>query len=235
MSTAQYAVLQENIGYRFADLQLLRTALTHPSYTGDGRSSDHNQRLEFLGDAVLGMLVAEWLYAEFPTEPEGRLTRIRASLVREGTLAEAARTLGIPQNMRLGRGEAHGGGALKDSILADAVESIIAAVYLDGGPEPARALIHSMLAPLLSKAEAGTLHRDSKTALQEAVRDANSEASIEYRIEEEWGPPHQKRFRTSVWVEGECLGIGEGTNKKSSEQAAARQAMAARRKGTPCT
>lgn len=228
--TAPYDQLQDKIGHRFADRTLLRTALTHPSYTGDGRPSDHNQRLEFLGDAVLGMCVAKWLYLAFPAWSEGRLTRVRAALVQEATLAEAARSLGVPGLMRLGRGEASGGGALKDSILADAFESIIAAVYLDGGQAPAHQLIEASLSPYLSRARAGTLHRDSKTALQEAVRNRDPDALIEYRLDAEWGPPHSKRFRTSVWVEGQCCGTGEGTSKKSAEQAAARVAMTAQEK-----
>lgn len=212
--------LEEKLGYRFKDPGLLLTALTHSSYANE-HACECNERLEFLGDSILGMVTAEELYLRFPDMPEGKMTRLRAELVCEGALYSVADTLGFGKSLRLGKGEEMTGGRTRHSILADCVEAVIAAVYLDGGMNEAKALIHRAV---LSRMEisAGENH-DWKTELQELVQmDGNS---VSYELCEESGPDHSKYFRFRVLLNGTEIGEGGGRTKKEAEQQAAKAAL----------
>ena len=217
--------LESRIGYHFKDPRLLQTALTHSSYANERHAEGavSYERLEFLGDSVLGLTAAEFLYTHEPALPEGRMTRLRAELVCETSLHEAALALGIGEHMRLGRGEELTGGRERTSILADMVESIIAAIYLDGGMEEARRLI---MAHVLCGARIDEVHpsADYKTALQELVQQ-KGEVQIRYEQTGESGPDHNKTFRFSVSVDGAAIGEGSGRTKKEAEQMAARCAL----------
>ena len=219
--------LEEKLGYRFRDRGLLRTALTHSSYANE-KHSDQTQsyeRLEFLGDSILGLVTAEFLYAHEPALPEGQMTRLRAELVCEASLHQVALGLGLGECMRLGRGEEHSGGRERPSILADMVEAVIAALYLDGGMDEARRFI---MERLLQDAEIGEAHRgaDYKTELQELVQQKPGRV-ISYEMTGESGPDHDKQFSVRVLLNGQPVGTGSGTSKKRAEQAAARAAVAA--------
>ena len=218
--------LEEKIGYFFHNRELLRTALTHSSYANERHSSacESYERLEFLGDSILGYVTAEFLYRHEPSLPEGRMTRLRAELVCEQSLHRVALHLGLGAYMRLGRGEEHTGGRERPSILADMVESVIAAMYLDSGSleEPRRFI----LAQILKDAEIGDAHRsaDYKTELQELVqRKANQH--IAYELVGESGPDHNKLFTFRVSINGENAGEGNGRTKKEAEQMAACEAL----------
>ena len=217
--------LEEKIGYSFRDHELLRTALTHSSYANERRGDCQSyERLEFLGDSILGYVTAEFLYRHEPLLPEGRMTRLRAELVCEQSLHRVALRLGLGTYMRLGRGEEHTGGRERPSILADMVESIIAAMYLDSGSleQPRR----FVLSQILQDAEIGESHRsaDYKTELQELVqRKANQH--IAYELIDESGPDHNKLFSFRVTINGENAGEGSGRTKKEAEQMAACEAL----------
>ena len=218
--------LEAAIGYRFKDISLLQNALAHSSYANERwhNSLLSNERLEFLGDSVLGMTVAEYLYRRFPDRPEGELTRMRADMVCEQTLAAVAQTVGLGEHLMLGHGEEQGGGRSRASILADAVESVIAACYLDGGFEPAKAFIDRFI---LCDVPVKQLHnRDYKTTFQELVQKKKDQI-IRYTLIGEEGPDHNKHFRVAVSVNGKTVGHGTGTSKKRAEQAAARAALEA--------
>ena len=217
--------LEEKIGYRFRDPELLLTALTHSSYAnerhGDCRSYE---RLEFLGDSILGLVTAEFLFAHEPPLPEGRMTRLRAELVCEQSLHQTALRLDLGEYMRLGRGEEHTGGRQRPSILADMVESVIAAMYLDsGGLEEPRRFI---MAQILQGVEIGETHRsaDYKTELQELVQ-RRADQHIAYELIGESGPDHNKLFSFRVTINGESAGEGSGRTKKEAEQMAACEAL----------
>ncbi|MBR5094731.1 MAG: ribonuclease III [Oscillospiraceae bacterium] len=222
--------LEKKIGYEFRDRSLLMTALTHSSYAnerhGDGRES--YERLEFLGDSILGHIAADFLYRHEPPIPEGRMTRLRAELVCEASLHQIALRLGLGGYMRLGKGEERSGGRERASILADMVESIIAAIYLDSGDlaEPRRFIMEQ----LLEKAEIGEEHRsaDYKTELQELVQ-RTPEQHILYEMTGQSGPDHDKTFTFCVRVNGVPVGEGRGRSKKEAEQMAAKQALEALR------
>ena len=207
------------------NLELLNRALIHPSYAfeNQGRTIEHNQRLEFLGDAVLGLIAAEYLYQSFPDLSEGDLTKIRASAVCESTLAAVARLIGLGDYLCLGKGEELSGGRERPSILADALEAVIGAIYLSGGFEPVRSFILRYLKDSLSQPPGGHLG-DYKTTLQETVQQRGSE-SVSYKIMQEFGPDHNKRFIAGVFYRGRLLGQGEGRTKKEAEQQAARIAL----------
>ena len=217
--------LEEKIGYSFRDHELLRTALTHSSYANERRGDCQSyERLELLGDSILGYVTAEFLYRHEPLLPEGRMTRLRAELVCEQSLHRVALRLGLGTYMRLGRGEEHTGGRERPSILADMVESIIAAMYLDSGSleQPRR----FVLSQILQDAEIGESHRsaDYKTELQELVqRKANQH--IAYELIDESGPDHNKLFSFRVTINGENAGEGSGRTKKEAEQMAACEAL----------
>jgi ribonuclease III, bacterial len=217
--------LEARLGYTFSRRELLEHALTHSSWSnerGSGRLGS-NERLEFLGDSVLGWLVAETLYHRFPQMPEGDMTRLRAELVCESSLAEASETIGLGQYLRLGRGEEQGGGRQRPSIIADAFEATLAAVYIDGGEGPARAMVERfILSKLKTAARSGS--NDHKTVLQEAVQHLGMAAPI-YRMVGESGPDHNKVFSAQVLYDGRVAGEGSGRSKKEAEQAAAKNAL----------
>ena len=218
--------LEEKLGYTFHDRQLLENALTHSSYANENKSKGEtsNERLEFLGDSVLGMVVADHLYRTHPNMPEGELTRTRAALVCEDSLVEVAAQLELGQYLKLGRGEDAGGGRQRPSIQADAVEAVIAAVYLDGGIGSARKLITNFILTNNEREQEGAI-RDFKTALQELVQ-RESGRVLSYRLMGESGPDHAKVFSVEVDLDGKPIGAGEGRSKKEAEQNAAKAAMA---------
>lgn len=218
--------LEENLHYRFKNIELLRSALYHSSYANEHRGTGitSNERLEFLGDAVLGFVSAEFLYQRHPDLPEGELTRIRAALVCEESLHEVARRLHLGQCLMLGKGEESGGGRRRPSILADAVEAVLAAVYLDGGIEPARELIHRVLLNKEQEELVENRRRDCKTELQELVQRKPNQA-LHYDLVSESGPDHAKVFSVAVTLNGQVVGLGSGHSKKEAEQAAARTAL----------
>jgi len=216
--------LETAIGYRFKNITLLQNALTHSSYANerwhDGLRS--NERLEFLGDSILGMVVAEFLYRNYPDRPEGELTRMRADMVCETALSIVAEEIHIGEHLLLGHGEEHGGGRRRASILADAVESVIAAIFLDAGIEPARGFIQRFI--LTRVPEKRLQHTDYKTALQELVQQKKNQA-VTYELVAESGPDHDKHFSVQVLLNGKPIGTGAGTSKKRAEQDAARDAL----------
>jgi ribonuclease-3 len=216
--------LETALGYRFHNITLLQNALTHSSYANERwhDSLRSNERLEFLGDSILGMVVAEHLYRNFPDRPEGELTRMRADMVCEQSLAAVANKLGLGQHMLLGHGEERFGGKNRPSILADAVESVIAASFLDGGFEAAAGIIRRFI---LTDVPVKKLHNvDYKTALQELVQQKKNQV-ISYTLVGESGPDHDKSFQVNVSLNGTVVGTGEGSSKKRAEQDAARCAM----------
>ncbi len=215
--------LEAAIGYRFQNIMLLQNALSHSSYANEHwhNSLMSNERLEFLGDSVLGMVVAEYLYRNFPDRPEGDLTRMRADMVCEQALAEVANRLDLGRHLLLGHGEEQGG-RTRASILADAVESVIAASFLDGGMDAARAFIEKFI---LCDVPVTRLHNvDYKTALQELVQ-KKKDQQLSYVLVGESGPDHDKRFEVAVFLNGDKIGQGSGSSKKRAEQDAARCAM----------
>ena len=218
--------LQENLGYRFRDESLLRGALYHSSYANEHRNENivSNERLEFLGDAVLGFVSAEFLYSRFPHAPEGELTRIRAALVREESLFEVAQALQLGECLMLGKGEESGGGRQRPSILADCTEAVFAAVYLDGGMDCARDLIHRVLLGKGDIEVAESRRRDYKTELQELVQRKPHQV-LRYELVGQSGPDHAKVFTVAVLLNGDPVGEGSGHSKKEAEQASARAAL----------
>ena len=220
--------LERKLNYAFRNPALLQEALNHSSYANEHRAAHlhSNERLEFLGDSVLGFVTAEFLFQRHPEAPEGDLTRIRAALVCEQSLYEVAQRLDLGQYLKLGRGEEAGGGRERTSILADAVEAVFAAVYLDGGMDAARALIHRCLLDAQRESVVEERRRDYKTALQELVQ-RQADQTLTYRMVDEQGPDHAKTFRAEVLLNGEAIGSGSGHSKKEAEQAAARAAMEA--------
>ena len=214
--------LENRLGYRFRNRELLAEALNHSSYANEHRGGlGSNERLEFLGDSVLGFVSAEYLFQGHPDLPEGDLTRMRAALVCEQSLYEVARELELGSYLKLGRGEEAGGGRERQSILADATEAVFAAVYLDGGIEKARELI---IRVLLSRGPAAEERRDYKTTLQEVVQRRSGQA-LTYHLVAQSGPDHTKKFCFEVRLNDPSIGQGEGHSKKEAEQAAARDAL----------
>lgn len=218
--------LEEKLGYTFRDSRLLEAALYHSSYANEHRGGgiQSNERLEFLGDSVLGMVTADYLYHKHPDLPEGDLTRIRAALVCEQSLYEVAQSLDLGSYLKLGRGEESGGGRRRPSILADATESVFAAVYLDGGVEEARALIHRVLLDKEREEVVEERRRDFKTELQELVQ-RRSDQMLRYEMLGASGPDHAKVFEACVTINGRQVGSGTGRSKKEAEQSAARSAL----------
>ena len=216
--------LEGALGYRFRNITLLQRALTHSSYANerwhDGLMS--NERLEFLGDSVLGMVVAEYLYENFPDRPEGELTRMRADMVCETSLAKIADRLSLGEYLLLGHGEAQSGGRTRASILADATESVIAAAFLDGGIEAAKEIIQRFV--LENVPDKKLRNTDYKTALQELVQQKKNQ-TLSYVLCGENGPDHNKEFSVELQLNGEAVGIGKGSSKKRAEQDAARAAI----------
>ena len=216
--------LEVAIGYRFRDITLLQNALSHSSYANERwhDSLKSNERLEFLGDSILGMVTAEYLYRHFPDRPEGDLTRMRADMVCEQALSAVAERIGLGEHLLLGHGEETGGGRERHSILADALESVIAACFLDGGMEAARQFIDRFVLTEVPVKQMRNL--DYKTALQELVQQKKNQV-LTYTLVGESGPDHDKHFQVQVMLNGEVIGSGEGRSKKKAEQDAARIAI----------
>ncbi|HSW04878.1 ribonuclease III [Aquabacterium sp.] len=217
----RFDALQSRLGRRFNDARLLQRAMTHRSF-----GADHNERLEFLGDAVLNLAVSSLLFERFAGSDEGDLTRVRAHLVREDSLHRAALALGLPEVLRLSDGEARGGGAQRPSILADAVEALIGATYLDGGFEPAAELVRQLFGELITSTEADSWSKDAKTELQEWLQ-ARKLPVPTYRIVATRGQAHAQTF--DVECAAPALGVaeqGEGRSRRAAEQEAARRLLA---------
>lgn len=223
--------LQEKLGLRMKRPQHLLNALTHSSFANERREGriDDNERLEFLGDAVLQISVSDYLYRRFADLPEGDLTRIRAVVVCEASLAEKARELDLGQHMYLGRGEEASGGRTRRSLLADAFEAVIGAVYLDRGLMASKDMVLRLLGPALEAAGTGGQPSDYKTALQEEMQ--KDAAGLSYQLLDEGGPDHAKVFTVGVMLRGRVIARGKGTSKKEAEQVAARKALEKARKG----
>lgn len=223
---SKYFKIERAIEYVFANKELLLCALTHSSYINENKMGnyDHNERLEFLGDATLELVISEYLYIHFPHQPEGELTKMRANIVCTDSLAESAINLQLGKMMKMGKGEIMSGGRSRKSILADTMEAIIGAVYLDGGLEEAKKFIFNQLRTMIKAVEKGNMNRDYKTLLQEIVQ-RKKEQVLQYHLIREQGPDHNKVFCVEVLLNGKMIGIGEGHNKKEAEQEAAKQAL----------
>lgn len=215
--------LEESLGYVFQNKELIRTALSHTSYANETYKDTLRsyERLEFLGDAILGFATAEYLYHTFPTKQEGELTKIRAELVCEKNLAEVAHQIGLGDYLLLGNGEEQGGGRNRASILCDVMEALIAAAFIDGGTQAAQGIVTRLIIPMLSKV---LNTHDYKTELQELVQRKRDQV-LAYELIGEQGPDHCKEFTVRVLLNGEEVGRGAGTSKKRAEQAAAAQAI----------
>ncbi len=210
------------LGYDFRDESLLEKALTHRSWTAENPNGENNERMEFLGDAVLQFAVTQYLYEDYPQLSEGQMAKVRASCVSGAQLAEVANELGLGRLVRMGSGEAASGGRKKHSILADAMEAVLAAVYLDSGIEQARTVVLAHWAKIVDAKAESPGRRDYKTRYQEVL--AAGGLRPEYDVVGS-GPDHQKRFVATLKVEGEVVGVGEGRSKKEAQQAAARAAL----------
>ena len=224
MNDSQLNELQGKLGYKFKDTSLLKAALTHSSYANENKKSGvaSNERLEFLGDSVLGMTVAALIYKSRPKMPEGQMTKLRAELVCEKSLAALAVKFKLGECLLFGRGEERGGGCERPSILADAVEAVLAAIYLDGGFRPVTRFIDKHLAPNMDRLD--TENRDYKTALQEIIQEKPGQ-SLSYHIVDESGPDHLKVFTVEVRLNNKPIGFGAGKSKKEAEQTAAKSAL----------
>jgi ribonuclease-3 len=228
--------LEDRLGYKFSTRELLDRALTHSSAVPDLRAAGSeesvslllprdNERLEFLGDAVLELLTSEYLLTSFPEWSEGQLSKSRARIVNAGSLEATARRLRLGEHLRLGRGEEKTGGREKQTLLADAFEAVVAAVYLDGGLGAVREVLRKHLFDqALEERGESISESDRKSALQELLQ-GQGRAPAEYRVAGESGPDHQKVFQIEVWIEGACMATGEGSTKKEAEQRAARSAL----------
>lgn len=215
--------LEQSIGYTFKDKQLLKCALTHTSYANELRTAS-NERLEFLGDSVLSFIVSEHIFKIYTNMPEGELTRLRSSLVCEAALCVFAREINLGDNLRLGKGEDKSGGRNRDSILADAFESLLAAIFLDGGIECAKKFVYRFVLRELKDKTGNTAPKDYKTLLQEIIQ-RNPEEVISYVLTNESGPDHNKVFEVEVHLNSNVIGKGMGKSKKAAEEAAAKQAL----------
>jgi ribonuclease-3 len=224
LSADATTALIDRLGHHFAEPGAILLALTHRSWCAENAGTASNERLEFLGDAVLGLIVTDHLFTTHPEMPEGSLAKVRAAVVSEPTLAEVATELGVGEAVRLGKGEAASGGRNKASILSDALEAIIGAVYVDGGVEAARHIVLSMLGARMDAAAEGPGGGDYKSQLQELAARQFESAPV-YELGDE-GPDHEKRFFARVLIDGSVAGEGEGRSKKGAEQAAAGAALA---------
>lgn len=216
--------LEKKLGYTFKNKSLLLNALTHSSYANEARNGvTSNERLEFLGDSVLSIIVSNYLFHQFKEMPEGELTKIRASLVCEKSLCAFSRELELGKFLRLGKGEDKGGGRERDSILADAFEAVLAAIYLDGGIEVSRNYVMPFILRELKHTD-DEVFKDYKTALQEIIQ-RNPEETVTYILTGESGPDHNKVFTVEVRLNSNVIGTGKGKSKKQAEQMAAKQAL----------
>ncbi len=216
--------IQQRIACTFKDPELLERALTHKSYANENRLSYHNERMEFLGDAVLNLTVSEYLMRTCPGSTEGDLSRLRAAIVSEPTLAAIAREIGLGDYILLGRGEEQTGGRNKDSLIADCLEALIASVYLDGGRDAANKFILRFFEDTIKKTCASGGIIDYKTELQELCQERLRQLP-EYRVASESGPDHQKQFEVELLIKGQVAGRGTGKSKKEAEQRAAKEAL----------
>lgn len=214
---------EEKIGYEFKDKTYIQTALTHSSFANEHKEFNYNERLEFLGDSILGLVVSDYLFRARNDLPEGKLTRLRANVVCEESLSVVARKINLGDYLFLGKGEKTSGGSDRDSILADATEAVIAAIYLDGGFDQAKDFILSNLRDTIAKNIDGNIFRDYKTILQEIIQGNNGK--ISYKLVGESGPDHDKEFEMQVKCGQDTIGIGKGKNKKEAEKEAARDAL----------
>lgn len=222
------SLLEERIGYSFKDIALLKQALTHSSYANEQKINKlpNYERLEFLGDAVLELVSSEFLFRENPSMPEGQLTKMRASMVCEPSLAFCAKDLELGQFILLGKGEENSGGRNRESITSDAMEAVIGAIFLDGGLDKAKEFIYRFI---LSDLEDKQLFFDSKTTLQEHIQ-GKLKKEFSYELVDEFGPEHDKTFCVEIRMDGEVLGSGKGRTKKAAEQQAAYEALLVLRK-----
>lgn len=220
MENNQFVELQKRCGYSFHNPMLLKQAMTHSSYANEHRAKGYhdNERLEFLGDAVLEVVSSEFLFRNYPSLPEGDLTKLRASIVCEPTLALCARELDLGSFLLLGKGEEHTGGRKRDSIVSDAMEALIGAIYLDGGFASAKEFVHRFI---MTDIEHKKLFYDSKTILQERVQKVCHDGEISYVLIGEEGPDHDKTFMVDLYVAGKKKSSGRGRTKKAAEQDAA--------------
>jgi ribonuclease-3 len=210
--------LSARLGYAFTDISLLETAMHHRSWNAENDGGESNERLEFLGDAVLGWVVADIVYSQHSDLPEGKLTDLRKSVVNANALAEVAADLGIGEHLMLGKGEDTAGGREKTSILSDALEAVIGALYIDAGPQVTHDVVSALMGKRIVDAVGGLDRLDAKTRLQELA--SKLEAHVHYKVEDE-GPDHEKMFFATVFVGDRELGYGEGKSKKAAEQIAA--------------
>ena len=215
---------EENIDYKFNNKEYILEALTHSSYSNENKRYNFNERLEFLGYSVLSIVVSDYLFKNEKELPEGELTKLRASIVCEESLSEVANNIKLGEYMLLGKGEEATGGRERISILADAFEAVIAAIYLDGSIEDAKKFILTNMEDIILDARRGKIFRDYKTHLQEVLQ-GKGESNIWYKLIDEKGPDHNKRFIMEVGINKDVLGVGEGKSKKEAEQFAARVAL----------
>lgn len=215
--------LEKSIDYTFKDKRLLKCALTHTSFANESKTSS-NERLEFLGDSVLSFFVSDHIFKNYKDMPEGELTRLRSSLVCEAALCVFAREIGLGDNLLLGKGEEKSGGRNRDSILADAFEALLAAIFLDGGIENAKKFVYKFVLRELENKDLNHSTKDYKTLLQEIIQ-RNPEEVISYILTGESGPDHDKTFEVEVHLNSNVIGKGSGKSKKAAEEAAAKQAL----------
>ena len=224
MKSSDMSLLEKNLGYKFKNAAYLSTALTHSSYANESKAKiSNNERLEFLGDAVLSIVVSDYIFAHCPNFPEGDLTKLRAALVCEKSLCKFSKSLNVGDFLKLSHGEQNSDGAKRPSILADAFEAIIAAIYLDGGLESAREFILPFIIPEVKNPQLNTF-KDYKTQLQEIIQQNQGEI-IRYNLVDETGPDHNKRFWVEVCLNNNVIGKGDGKSKREAEQCAAKEAL----------
>jgi ribonuclease-3 len=216
--------IEQRIAHRFRDKELLERSLTHTSFANENRGPAHNERFEFLGDAVLNLVVSEYLMKVCPDSPEGDLSRLRAAVVSEPALALVAREIGLGPYLFLGKGEEQTGGRDKDSLLANCLEALIAAIYLDAGNAAVEAFVIRFFEEPIKRTRTSRDSLDYKTEIQERCQDRLKQLP-EYRIVSETGPDHQKQFTVELFIKGEVYGRGTGRNKKEAEQKAAKEAL----------
>lgn len=226
---APLAALESRVGYKFTDISLLELAVTHSSYSNEAKSREEdgrgcNERLEFLGDSVLSFITSRYLYESFPDLPEGEMSRIRASAVCEKSLCELARGIDLGDYLYLGHGEECQNGRSRPSILADAFEALLAAIYLDGGTEPVKAFLLPLIASVIDSVMASGSDMDYKTVLQQFVQQERG-SILEYATVGESGPAHEKTFTVQVRLNGNVIGVGNGRSKRKAEQSAAKEAL----------
>jgi ribonuclease-3 len=228
VSPPDFTELQARIGYRFRNPELLRESLTHKSFTNEqppGSCGPHNERLEFLGDAVLDLVISHRIFQDFPLTPEGEMTRIRAEVVSEKSLSRLGRKIELGQFLLLGKGEERSGGREKDSLVADALEALLGAVFCDGGIDSVREVAEPLFGEAVSRSALLKEGVDHKTRLQEILQ-ASWGRPPEYLLVEVAGPDHQRTYTVEVVARGEVIGQGKGKTKKAAEQKAAREALA---------